>query len=94
MGYMCKKVLRDPKTKRPFQYRGVERTKKRCSEMSSCMGIVKVNCRKNRPKKLNLCVDILETDLYLWEHCVLKKERGKYDLSFYMPCDAFLQRSN
>ena len=85
-GYMCKKVLRNPKTKRPNQHRGLEKTKKKCTETPSCMGIMKVTCGK-RSKKLRLCEGTLIRTKK--SHCVLRKEKGKHNLSFCVLCDEF-----
>ena len=77
-GYECTKKVLD-KRKRPLLFLRVEKAKKICNKMHTCMGIMKANCF-TRSTRLYLCESGDRLKLGKWNRCVSKKVPGMYSL--------------
>ena len=90
-GYECtKKVLN--KRKRPLLFLRMERAKEMCTRMSTCMGIMKVDCSRRLTRKY-LCEsgddDLKRTK---GKQCVSMKEPGMHNLIFCVLFDTLIEK--
>jgi len=72
VGYSCRKKLVGPRTKQPFEFQDYLKARKICTAMSSCMGVLRVNCFRTG-EKLFLCESGHRIKRTKSKYCVAKK---------------------